>query len=521
MGICQQILNTTNKKVRAINNKLLNQSDCAYIQYYKFSSFVTKGQKIIIPKAEWGWAAITSGDCPLKFGEVARCEKELVLWDDPSYYFDDLTKRYRKYNRYQTVEAINKLGEKVFTFNHPSFIYLVYINNVGWQYYTCYQKLVNNGFILSNCGRFYHMPGVRGDKLNPPDRPSLRSLVKDYSYDSNSIYTIKTEELSRSLDSPKKIRNLVELGRGAKRSFGVEFEVSRADLRPQLLPLVGLIPLLDGSTASGMELVTIPLRGEKGVELLYNACKELNTTCEVNYSCSLHVHIGDLNNWKPIHIAALYLLYFRIQDDILDTQPYYVRNPAVIARKNKSYCDRLPSLGISRPGAHLSPEEMYGIIRSMFMGEFETLDHYNGPKWNITSRYWALNFLPFFLGNGRVEFRVHHPTTHPIKTIAWVLICQAIVQYAFENADAITLHKMKKIKLEDVLQVLPRPIGESIWFYLEDRILLRREQFQEVSRSEAMFAGQNELNRKHMRVVEEEYNTDSLDEDYDLIVIDE
>lgn len=240
------------------------------------------------------------------------------------------------------------------------------------------------------------------------------------------------------------------------RTFGIEYETKQGFVPQRILSRCGLIPLRDGSLHGGVELTSIPLEGAKGLQITSTTCNELSKRCSVDKDCSLHIHFGTLKE-NRLFTVALYQLGRRIQEEMLQMFPYYKTDHTGI--KEKNYCQKLRPLTTKLLPKKTDKESFgkyidYYYTRIMtFLLEGSAPDrNYNHDnaahpvqqKWNRTSRYYWMNFLPLLLSPRRtVEFRLHQGTLSPIKTINWLFMCNAILSYA--NAHAKDILQSKEV----------------------------------------------------------------------------
>lgn len=255
-------------------------------------------------------------------------------------------------------------------------------------------------------------------------------------------------------------------------TFGTEFETYIGRLPEIYLMENGLIPLKDGSIY-GIEYVTVPLSGPKGYAILANAAKALSEYTAVDQFCSLHNHIGLSDFLKAnkaskqdhkIFLLALYMGYYQIQKEIWDIIPSYKKDVKFLAKKPgmKDHCQDLKSLNLFRNSiikndGSINVKELDTHFKNFFRfwndghpmnSDFnmETKQHSKGntQKWNIMSRYYNFNmFNTLFSNSNTVEFRAHHGTVNPYKTIYWLIINLAFVDYCWNRRNDIIASKVK------------------------------------------------------------------------------
>ena len=271
-------------------------------------------------------------------------------------------------------------------------------------------------------------------------------------------------------------------------SFGLEFETRNGYVATPVLNKLGLIPVKDGSLRLDngkipYEFVTVPLEGRKGFATLDKICKVLTERTSMDDRCSMHLHLGKVPT-DELFIISFYKLIAMVQMEMLKMFPRYKTSPP-----GKNYARLLPPQFVPKtiPNfSKLNAKEMQEYISASFnpiyyfVSEGRTPDpDYNrkilqhpqsGGKWNISSRYHLVNFVPLMFKSFRtMEFRLHTPTTNRNKVFNWMLICAALVKYATNfqkeviTSDSLTLKK--------VLQDVYGTNSNDLIRYIEDRKL--------------------------------------------------
>lgn len=292
-------------------------------------------------------------------------------------------------------------------------------------------------------------------------------------------------------------------------SFGFEAETFRGHVPERYLFQNGIVPLKDGSI-EGHEYTSLPLKGARGVQTVINFFKILNKYTISNEFCSLHYHIGNvLEKYKSdkeqqLFIIALYILYYRLQDEIWDIFPSYKKDLQYFIRKRgaKDHCQNLKSLGLLDNKIYQDgkvhdvnlTKSFKTLYTFMNDGEAPKVDYWrkrvhckhDRPKWHILSRYYNINFYNMFFGNSNtVEFRAHSGTTNPHKAMAWLLICIGIVKYAMNNTKKI-IECQEKFNLFDIADGYRTKFGEYeeatefsnfVADYLTEYIQYRKDKF--------------------------------------------
>ncbi len=161
-------------------------------------------------------------------------------------------------------------------------------------------------------------------------------------------------------------------------TFGVEVEVINGFLPSRIRKKYGIKALKDGSlrhdNGEGIEYVTMPMSGAKGIEVLRGFTKELSKRCEVNNYCSVHVHFGNVRKDK-IYVLSLYSLILKIQDEIQSYFPFSRLNS--IKADGKVYCKKLENLGINYDVISKSKteEEFKATVLHEFSKIYRWLNH--------------------------------------------------------------------------------------------------------------------------------------------------
>jgi hypothetical protein len=245
-------------------------------------------------------------------------------------------------------------------------------------------------------------------------------------------------------------------------TFGMEVETSRGHLPDHIQNRTGVVICRDGSIDNA-EFVTVPMEGARGLLNLKYLSSELCKRTTTDIKCSLHFHLGNLPEDR-LFIVALYALAIRIQDELYTMFPYYKTNCKGV--KKQDYCQKLRKLGTGLLNPKMKKEEYTQYVDEAYYriatwlnddvppdNNFNrvTNTHQQSQKWNRKRRYFWLNLMNMFFSPRRtVEFRLHHCTLNGQKMVNWLFICNAICQYAAQNADAI-LSSAEPINLNSIL----------------------------------------------------------------------
>lgn len=271
---------------------------------------------------------------------------------------------------------------------------------------------------------------------------------------------------------------------GLNYTFGVEIETINGRIPSFLRNDLNIACVRDGSCGNGGsgEYVTGVLQGDDGFYQLKNICNHVSYNCEVDNTCGLHVHVGNVIFTKEF-MLAMYKLGYIVQDEVFSMFPlsrlktrnqYYINGHGSNAGRNwGSSCGKLPKMPFLKLSTLGLPKETQKIIVSenynkmygwLLNNDPDSLKEYNPNTRKVSShpnrfplaRYVWLNLIPCnFSKNGSassytVEFRNHHGTMNYYKIKNWILICMAMVHYVENNAHLI--FSKSKITLAEILE---------------------------------------------------------------------
>ena len=323
-------------------------------------------------------------------------------------------------------------------------------------------------------GNFYHISTLQAWKFNKIEFPN-KNYKYSLPYDSKGIIgnNLKNYNENYNPEISQNIKNYAPLLENL--SFGLEFETTKGHIPDRVLNQYGLIPLRDGSI-SGIEYVTVPMEGEKGLQCTADILKELKKrTSYSDETCSLHLHLGNIPRTKEF-ILAFFKVGMKIQDEMFQMFPLYKKYNYHI--KNKNYSAPLPTFEIL---SQLDPiidsrniDENFGILyKYLSMGQdFKSvgnnlenvLSHPADPngnqKWNVKTRYYLYNILPLIFGNKQtIEFRIHTPTYDVNKILPFIFMNSLIVNFVIRNQKLI-LNRKNFINSWSLLDILYMQIDQ-------------------------------------------------------------
>lgn len=422
-----------NNLVTTTSGALVEKNLCRYIkkEYHKIGDVKVMG----------------SGDCYFIEGKYWRIStgrvvfnhsiNEYVLKNDNctqgvvAVNGEDFTMGYFNSDNINSVQVFNKEGNVYNAFSEDLFVHNRY-----------YKEDLSTGAFRSISNTVAHR--FTNPKIVVHDDKrglhySCDEIMDDYIYNYNKYSPNQyrySKELSKYLD---------------KLSFGVEFETTCGLIPDRKKDKLGLMPLRDGSV-DGLEYVTIPLSGKKGVNALIESSKALNKYAQSDNNCALHVHIGNIPRTKEF-LLAFYRLMHLVQDEMFSMFPLYKKYNFGIKRKH--YTKPLPdsvALQFDKTINDDNIDQNFEVLYTWLSGgqsyvnNFNSLDdviyHPSDPdhnrKWQIRSRYHHVNLVPLLFGNKKtVEFRIHTGTFDVNKVVNFVALCGSIVNFVKNNTNTI------------------------------------------------------------------------------------
>lgn len=439
-------------EVTTINGVIKEKQDCRRIggEYYIIGDVNIKD----------------SGDCYYINDKYYRIETGYITYDYEK-------KRYVIKNHSNLINGVveivdNKLIYGYFT---PSKFKNVYVYSGGDKIISLSAdifKSTNKFREQLRDGMFYDINDIQAVNFNKKVKPkseykrslpyNCKDVIKNYinDYNNNDIQLNSTIEKYGSV-----VRDL---------SFGLEFETTKGLIPDRLSKPLGLIPLRDGSI-SGIEYVTIPLSGKKGLQAIINTCNLLKQRTSYDDSCALHLHIGGIPRTMEF-ILALYRTLMHIQDDIYSMFPLYKKYNFGV--KQNDYTKQIPtdillnqmdkvidksnivdnfdvlftylSQGVSFKGNHSSLDDVDG----------HPSDHRGNRKWQVGTRYLWCNVIPLIFDNKQtVEFRIHTPTFEVNKVLNYITLCSGIINFVKDNTDDILSNyknTLSTLSLDSIIQ---------------------------------------------------------------------
>jgi len=356
--------------------------------------------------------------------------------------------------------------------------------------YQCFDNEIFKGTIYKeqlSSGNYYNKYSL--DTIEFTDIKHCDLNYKNtLSYDSKGK-TNSASEYYHSNYSPKYTEAVKKYGDVAKGlTFGLEFETVKGMVPPRIVKNLGLIPLRDGSV-KGLEYVTIPLEGKKGVQTIVDTVKQLKKRTLYDETCALHLHIGNIPRTEEFFIAAFRVLTV-IQDSIFELFPLYKKYNYGVKRKH--YTKPLPINStilkmdgvIDNKNIKKNFEVLYSFLSMgrSYQNEGGDLSnihsHPSDPegtsKWNIKTRYYWVNLIPLLFGNKQtIEFRIHTPTYDINKIMNYFIVCTSIVNFIKNNQNSIlsSTNFCSKINFNNILykEIKNPRLVENVLDYIDSR----------------------------------------------------
>lgn len=454
--------NTKEKFVVTINNETLPISKTRKYD----SGFYKIGDKKIKD----------SGDCYLMDnGSYYRIDTTQIVWDYSSneYSFSkDLT--------FGIID--NNLNKGYFKKDINSIIVEM---EDGYRIYALNKLIIEKNYSFReklSDGNFYHISRMKAYdfiKKSPPTSEYKTSLPYDSKdiLEQNIMNYEKYYTPSFTLNNEESINKLIQ-----DLSFGLEFETVAGQIPKNIHNRLGLIPLRDGSI-SGLEYVTIPLSGVKGICNVIESVKELKYRTDYNDTCSMHLHIGNIPR-TPEFITAFFKLTLALQDEIFSMFNLYKKYN--FRYKNKNYSAPFNTYDIlSKLDPVITKDNLIKNFNVIFTelseghslssygdrGDLSQVSHHpkdptGQQKWNIHSRYHIHNFVPLLFGNKKtIEFRIHTPTYDVNKIMFFMFINSILVNFTKLNFERI-LQQNEKYNLTDIISEYSEQNNINFGFYI-------------------------------------------------------
>lgn len=285
---------------------------------------------------------------------------------------------------------------------------------------------------------------------HPTDNNKYVILGKNYNFNRSDRFQPKNKTYSVT-ESKDKLAPYTELENGLdflqKYTYGIELETVGLDINKQEVNTLGFHELYDGSI-TGPEYATDVMKYNNLHHVEY-FLKLLKTVSKHDHTCSLHIHIGNVE-YNPDNLCAIYSLFQRLQEDLNLLIAPYKKDYKFLYEKQKDHCQNLP----------LVPKLTEVDIKELFRLPTSKADLLlyitRSSKWNLLGRYYTVNFLNYIckhFPNNTIECRSLQMTFNYDYALTWLIINTSIIHYAINNIKKV-LDKKEKIQIEDCLNYL-------------------------------------------------------------------
>lgn len=419
-----------------------------------------------------------SGECYLVEGKFHRFNNGYIEYD---YESESYVLKHKNTLRYGIVDFVK--GQRVMGFFTPNITKNIILYN-SENILCLSEEIANKGGFKER-----YADGIFYDGTSKPDNwytkigkaPISKSSLP---YDSRFVTSIVKESYDNLYNPEMNSSNINKLGDFLERNeitFGLEFETVKGYIPDRITHKLGLIPLRDGSI-SGLEYVTIPMSGKKGLYAVKEICEVLAKRTSFDHNCALHLHLGGVSREKS-SILSTFILGCLIQDEMMLLQPSYKKGGSGL--KDKDYCKLLPIKRIfgnlpkiiDKSNLDRSFSSLFNFISdgtpferydsSLNNVESHPSDPSGQRKWQIMSRYFWLNFVPITFGNKKtVEFRHHTCTNDFEKIINFIFLCAAFIVCSEKYKDEILNNESE---IYNKLLKSPNKSIETILTFLEKK----------------------------------------------------
>ncbi len=234
-----------------------------------------------------------------------------------------------------------------------------------------------------------------------------------------------------------------------KYTYGIELETVGVPINIEDVNALGFHELYDGSI-NGPEYASGVMKPNNFHHLEY-FLKLLKTLSKHDHTCSLHVHVGNVQ-YTSDNLCAIYSLFQRLQEDLNLLIAPYKKDYKFLYNKQKDHCQNLPLMPVV---SALTIKDLFRLPPDV---SNEALNEYisRSSKWNLLGRYYTVNFLNYIcksFPNNTIELRSLQMTFNYDYVLTWLIINTAIIDYAVNNTKKI-LDKKEKIQIEDCLAFL-------------------------------------------------------------------
>lgn len=410
-------------------------------------------RKIKNSENEYGYYKIgdiyqkNSGDCYSINNIFYTIQKGRIVWDE------QLNQYVLKTSTFEGIININL--ERGFFSKELSKTVIVYLNKEPISDLCISAQVAENLNLIEGENNTYYNPQYYSYEQILPrriiDKNYKNSLPYNFKYwmkeCSDSFLKFKIVENKNTEHTYSQLSSML-----SKYTFGVELETTKGMIPTHLYENLGVRPVRDGSI-NGLEYVTIPLTGKKGLYVFIEIIKLINKYTSSDYSCSMHIHVGNIPRTMEF-IVSMFKTIYHLQDEIYRMFPLYKRYNDGIKRQcyTAPFCSYLMSSLNNKYNTVEDVEVDYQKIVYDLSGKHD--DYYNfkslegienhpydvsdNSKWNVKSRYKIVNLIPLIFTNKQtVEYRIFTVPDTVDKAINFLTIALSITDYVCKYQDTI------------------------------------------------------------------------------------
>lgn len=449
---------SSNRLVTTYNGETIKRSLCKKIlgKFYKIGDPSIKD----------------SGECYLVDNKYHRFNNGKIEYDHEIQHYVLIHKNHLKFG----VVEVSENGEEIEGYFSPNLTKNVLLVDKGTKKH-CISETIAKSLKYReqfSTGLFYPRENNNANYFTKLTKPPISKT--NLPYDSRFATNLTTVQYDKFFNPTFSNENLNKLGDFLESNgitFGVEFETSIGYIPDRLCYKYGLIALRDGSIG-GLEYVTIPYSGRKGLYALKGVCEELSKRTNYDLKCALHIHLGGIKR-NMTNILSSYILGYLTQDNFFNLQPPYKSGGSGI--KSKDYCNPLDSSLFKSINSKVNNSNIKNEFSKLFsfVSDGRTFDEYDYDlnkvkshpsdpegtrKWQIRSRYRWINFVPIIFGNKKtIEFRQHDATFDFFKVVNFLFNCATFIKIANDYKedvlnDASDLYKSLKQTPLDSIKIM-------------------------------------------------------------------
>jgi len=402
-----------------------------------------------------------SGDCYQINNIFYTVEKKRIVWDH-------FLKRYVL--KTTTIEGVINSNLEIGSFSSTAPTVVLFVNTSTKLICMC-KEIAEELKYIEGENKFYYNPSAftyhqifPRKLIDMGYKGSLQYNFKNYLEICKKNHSLFKFEKDEDSDEYYKLApSLFD-----KYTFGIELETTKGMIPESVYKNLGVMPVRDGSI-SGLEYVTIPLKGIKGVYTFKKIIENLIKYTDSNYTCSMHVHVGNIPRTMEF-VTAMFKFGYYFQNNIFDLFPgYKMKNDGI---KRQCYTAPLDDFLMSslnfKSDTNEKLEEDFTKIIYELSGNHESFkyfrdlnsitEHPSDPqesaKWHMKERYKWLNIIPLVFTNKKtIEYRIFTVPDTIDKAFTFLILSLAITDFVNRNQLSILIRPflLKKMNVNEIL----------------------------------------------------------------------